>query len=267
VIPGVEEAAAENFRIHAAWASERLAGAFVERSEDLTIVDCGLDADTFNLVCAARLASGQENRAIRRALGRFRDTGRAFSWWVSPGDRPGDLGRRLVAAGLVPGGWELAMAVGLRSLERPDRSAPPISIRRVRTRDEFAEFARITAENWSPPDRIVQSHYMRCTEILLAPDCPQRFYVALRHGQAPAAVELTMTGSVAGAYGLSTRAEYRGLGIGGALLTAALREAARDGVTGAVLQAAPLAAGLYRRLGFEEFGRIEEFKPAQAPSL
>ena len=70
---------------------------------------------------------------------------------------------------------------------------------------------------------------------------------------------------VLGVYNLSTRLEHRNRGVGGALLWNALRDGARNTrATAAVLQAAPAAAGLYRRLGFVELGRIVELKPLRS---
>ena len=63
-----------------------------------------------------------------------------------------------------------------------------------------------------------------------------------------------------GVYGLSTREGYRGRGIATALLAGALAEALEAGGT-AVLQAAEAGVGLYRRLGFREFGLTTEYKP------
>ncbi len=48
-------AATANFVVHATRAASRAAGANVASTPSLTMVDSGLDSDTFNIVCGARL--------------------------------------------------------------------------------------------------------------------------------------------------------------------------------------------------------------------
>jgi GNAT superfamily N-acetyltransferase len=227
------------------------------------MVDSGLDSDTFNIVCAARLEESGLERTAQAVLGHFAVARRPFSWWVAPGDRPADLLRRLEGLGLERAESELAMALELDGLPgRPRASLGGLEIRRAGSRAELAEFARISAENWTPPDANVEIFYRRSADDLLRPDCPQRFFVARLEGVAVAAVEVTVAAGAAGVYNLSTRAAWRGRGIGSVLLETALRDAADSRrATAGVLQAAEAGVGLYRRLGFVQFGLITELKP------
>jgi len=77
-----------------------------------------------------------------------------------------------------------------------------------------------------------------------------------------ATAELTVGGGVVGLYGISTLAAYRRRGYGSALTARPLQDAREAGQHIAILQAAPDGVGVYRRLGFQEFGRIREYKPS-----
>lgn len=264
VTPGLVAAARENFRTHATFPSRGISGAVIRDSEALTWVDSGLDTDTFNIVLGARLAGEGVAAAVAEVVRHFEGVGRPFSWWLSPGDEPADLGDRLSAAGLASEEWELAMACEVPCGPAPTRPAPRLVIERAARRTDLEEFARINAENWTPPDPFVELYFARAEGRLLEPGSPLRFYVARLEGRAVAAVEIAVGGGALGVYNLSTRLRHRNAGIGGALLSEALRDAAEaTGVRRAVLQAAPAASGLYRRLGFAEFGRIAEFKPVR----
>lgn len=251
----------ETFRLHATFPSRGVRGATVRDSSELTWIDSGLDTDTFNVVLGSRLLPTAVQPALEEVAAHFASVGRRFSWWASPGDEPEDLAERLGSAGLVAEEWELAMACRLADIpERP--AAAGLVIERARDASALAQFARIEAENWTPPDRLVERYYARASGRLLTAASPLRFYVARRQGVPVAAVEITVAGSALGVYNLSTRREHRGQGIGEALLRRSLPDAAaQTPAMTAVLQAAPAAAGLYRRLGFAEFGRITEFKP------
>jgi ribosomal protein S18 acetylase RimI-like enzyme len=254
----IAAAAAENFVAHASWASRRIPGAFVDAGEELTLIDSGLDSDTFNIVCRARLSPASFGPAANRVIEHFVSVSRPFSWWVSPGDGPADLGARLESCGLLPSETELAMSARIDAIRAP--CIPGLEIERVRTPQALADFALINAENWTPPDPAVTSYYRRAAAILLGEDSPQRFYLSRLEGAPAAAVEVTLAAGVAGVYNLSTRPLYRRRGVGAATLEAALADAGALGLTAAVLQAAGAGQSLYRRLGFEEFGVITEHK-------
>jgi ribosomal protein S18 acetylase RimI-like enzyme len=253
-------AADENLATHFTWVQRQTAGMRASLEDDLVRTECGMDCDTFNAVCRARLAAPRSAARIREAIAWF--AGRPFSWWVGPADEPGDLGRRLEDAGLAASESELAMAASLSTLRDDGAEPGGLEIRRVETGAELSDFARINAANWSPPDRDVVRFYELAAPILLAPGSPIRLYVGYAGGEAVAASELTVGGGVAGLYGISTLASHRRRGFGTALTLRPLLDARAEGLALAVLQASDAGAGVYRRIGFEEFGGITEYKPA-----
>ena len=100
------------------------------------------------------------------------------------------------------------------------------------------------------------------TAALLDADSPLRAYVGYLEGIPVATSELTVAGGVVGLYNVSTLEAYRRRGFGSAMTLWPLVEAAREGHGTAILQASAAGVGVYRRLGFEPFGDITEFKPA-----
>jgi ribosomal protein S18 acetylase RimI-like enzyme len=257
----VEAAAAANLATHFTYAQRVVDGMRVREDSGVVLADSGLPCDTFNTVCRARLTTKAAGAVIRDALAWFAEAGRPFSWWVSPGDEPADLGRRLVDAGLVPAESELAMQLDLASAGLDVPVPIRFEVRRVRTPEELAQFAAISAANWTPPDPHVVTFYELAAGVLLDPASPLRFYVGYLEGQPVAASELTLAGGVAGLYNISTLASVRGRGIGSAMTAAPLRDARAEGLPTAILQAAPGGVSIYRRLGFTRFGEIAEYKP------
>jgi ribosomal protein S18 acetylase RimI-like enzyme len=258
--PALAEAAGANFVVHAGWLQRRLPGMRVTDGE-IVAIDSGLPCDTFNVVCAARLdGSGRESR-IRAVIEHFGSAGRPFSWWVGPGDRPSDLPDLLVAAGLKESETELAMAADLDAL--PSGVAAPAGLRveRVGTARGVADFARVQAANWSPPDPEVLRFYELGSASLLSEDCPMHPYVGYLGQEPVAASELTLGGGVAGLYNVATREAYRRRGFGSALTLLPLLDANQRGYRTAVLQAAAEGVRIYERMGFQTFGHITEFKP------
>jgi ribosomal protein S18 acetylase RimI-like enzyme len=249
----------QNFRVHAGWLHAQLPGMTARLDPDLALVDCGLACDTFNQVLGARLGADADAR-IAEALGFFRGREHPFSWWTGPADRPDDLEHRLEQAGLRCVATERAMAVRLSDVASAETDRQDLTILRARTPRMVAEFAAVLAANWAPPDPDVLSFYRQATPLLLRPDAPLRLYVGFVAGQAVAAAELCVGGGVAGLYNIATLATERGKGYGTAITRQPLLDARADGLDVAVLQAAPDGVGIYRRLGFTEFGVVREYQ-------
>lgn len=258
--PALADAADANLAAHATLPCRVLPGARVLADGELTVVDSGLPCDTFNLICRARLQPDTADRRIAAALALYREVDHPFSWWLGPGARPDDLPRRLEAAGLVPVESELAMGLDLPDLPGPDPWPAELTIRRVTTPEELAVYATMSAANWTPPDAHVLAFYRAAAPHFLSPACDQWLYLGYNAATPVATAELTRSADIAGLYSIATLPDYRGRGIGSAMTWTALRDAARAGLSHAILQAAPMGQRLYARLGFRSFGTITEWK-------
>lgn len=90
---------------------------------------------------------------------------------------------------------------------------------------------------------------------------PLWLYVGYLDGVPVSTAELTIGGSVAGLYNISTLPAYRRRGFGRALTRQPLLDAQAHGYHTAILQAVEAGVNLYTHLGFTPFGQITEYKP------
>jgi ribosomal protein S18 acetylase RimI-like enzyme len=254
------EALDANMAVHAGWIQRRLPGMDVRDDLGYLLVDAGLATDTFNLICRARLSARDAAERAAVGLAWFRERRRPFSWWVGPADTPAGLGAILMRLGLRPAEGETAMAAAIDSV-RPAPLPDGLVVRRAETPAQVREFAAINAANWDPPDADVMRFYEAAAPVLLERDGPIALHIAYLRGVAVATVEVTTAAGVAGIYNVSTLAHWRNRGFATALLGQVLAGSRDRGILRAVLQAAPDAAGLYRRLGFEAIGEVIEYKP------
>jgi GNAT superfamily N-acetyltransferase len=258
-------AADENLVMHASWVQRHLAGMHVSSERGLVTIDSGLPCDTFNIVCGARLDEASARDRVRQVVTALRATGRPFTWWVGPADRPRHLRDLLIEAGLAHAEREQAMAAPLVTLRAAPLAPDGLRIEHVRDEAPLRDFARVVAANWTPPDELVTRFYELATPLLLRPDCPLRLYVGYLADLPVAASELTVGGGVVGLYNVCTLAAYRRRGFGGALTLRPLLDARAEGHAVAVLQASAAGAGIYARLGFTAFGSIDEYKLTSRP--
>ena len=79
-------------------------------------------------------------------------------------------------------------------------------------------------------------------------------YLGNIDGTPVATSELFLGGGVAGIHGVTTVPEFRGRGIGTAMTLSPIIDARRRGYAIGVLFSSEMAVGIYRRLGFQEYG-------------
>ena len=247
-----------NLAEHACHLHRKMTGPTVTETEDLLIADSGLDDDTFNIVAAARFASGAASVRVAETVRVLAATGRPFSWWVGPASAPADLAVLLGEAGLRVSETERGMAVELREAPAVVR-LEGLDIRSVTTSERLADYAAVVAANWDPPAATVRRFFADAAEWALAPDCPARYLVGYVDGRPVCSAEVFLYGGVGGIYNIATLAAERRRGYGGAITVAAMRAAYREGYRTLVLQASPEGEPVYRRLGFQACGVFTEY--------
>ncbi len=117
----------------------------------------------------------------------------------------------------------------------------------------------LVAWRWNaPPDAIP-----RLSEIFRSvfgqPGSPTRGWLALMDGVPVAKAFTHVRDGVVGLYGVATKPEVRGGGLGRCLCLTALHESAGPDTRLMVLHSTPMAVSLYRKMGFEEVAPFRVF--------
>jgi len=192
-------------------------------------------------------------RVLQRAAAFFGARGRGHALMLRHGERDQEL-------------FEMALAVGMTELLGPPAMvlrAPPadptlpagIELRVAHDVEDVRDFAAVAADAWStyglPPEMV--NSVFSCPEQMLAPHflCTTAY-----DGPRPVAAALiVLSHGIAGVYWVSTREDVRGRGLGAAVTAAVTRAGFARGAAFVSLQATPMGAPVYERLGFEEIFR------------
>lgn len=246
----VEKNAVEEFRLWSRWPGLQL---HVNSDRIWTVTD--IPSPIFNNVFRATFPPGKEDESIGQALAPYRERKVPAYWWVGRSSRPANLGGHLEARGLRTAFIAAAMAIDLQALP-DDLSAPAgFLVEEVLNIRSFEQWLKFTASTMDLPLSAVGPWVDMHRYLGIGGAMPLRHFLALMGGEPVAAASLFTGAGVAGLANLITRGDCRKRGIGTALALSVLKAGRAAGFRAGALLAEPAMSGMYRRMGFREYGR------------
>jgi ribosomal protein S18 acetylase RimI-like enzyme len=216
--------------------------------------------DTFNnVVLQTRLPSDGTGELIGQALTHFRSRNvTRLSWWTEEGAQETDLKEQLVAHGLTLDEGGTGMAADLMALPKDLSKQTGLTITPVENKETLKQWAHIVNIGFGLPIWSERIWFDLFADLVF--DLPLRNYLAILNGQPVGTSQLFLGTGVAGIYNVTCVPEARGQGVGRAVTLAPLLDARNLGFRVSILQASHLGYGVYRRLGFQEFGKLSNYR-------
>lgn len=216
--------------------------------------------DTFNnVVFETQLPPERASDLIEQALDHFRTKNLArVAWWTEEGPQGAALKEQLVAHGLTFSEGATGMAVDLRALSKDLPRPAGLSITSVENRKTLEDWARVVNIGFGLPEWSERIWVDLFDDLTFA--LPLRSYLAILDGQPVGTSQLFVGAGVAGIYNVTCLPEARGRGVGAAITLEPLLAAREMGQHMAILQASHMGYGVYRRIGFQEYGRLNEYR-------
>ena len=190
-----------------------------------------------------------DRAALDGILDAYRSRGVPLVWIVHP-SAPAGLGQQLVARGLEEAERITGMAMALDALPGGGPVPAGVDVQEVGPDDHGPYLELLTWRYGLPPDGVETLRSIMRAARFGADGSPNRAWVACRDGEVLSKVTLHLDGRAAAIYGLATRPEARGLGLGRLLTVRAFEAARRAGFELGVLHSTPMAVPLYAGLGF-----------------
>lgn len=223
----------------------------VER--DVVLAAIGLPVPRSNSANAARFTPASAESRIDDVIAWFEVRGLPFVWHLGPADQPADLAARLMARGFVLIPDEMpGMVARLDDLPEPELRSGA-SLETVRDLDTFRRWMDVVVAGFEMP-AIMGQTFLKFGGLGFGPGMPELLLGRL-DGRPVAAALAAVAGGGVIISNVTTLPDARRTGIGRAITLAAMRHGGDRGAVIAVLQATEMGYGVYRSLGFEEFGR------------
>ena len=239
-----------------AWINMQLPGLHGLIQGDVVMAAMGLPFARVNWAGAAHFRADNADARIDEVAAWFDERDLPFVWRLGPADQPSDLQDRLLAKDFaldpddMPG--MAAPLVDLPELALPDGVALDV----VRDADSFRQQIDVMVEGFGMPAQIGDA-FMPYAELGFGDELPTRSFLVRMNGRPVATALAVFVGDGMVISNVATLPDARNRGLGRAVTLAAMHAGARAGARIAVLQSSEMGLNVYRRLGFEEFGRYK----------
>jgi GNAT superfamily N-acetyltransferase len=209
-----------------------------------------------NLVVCTQLPPEGIDDLIESALAHFRSTKiRKLSWLAHEGVPGGEINKALLAHGLTfKESFATEMAADLSLLPEDRPAHPGLIIVPVDSSCTLRQWIHVASIGFRISEEFEKVWYDFFVDAIFEPQF--RTYLALLNGEPVGTSQLFLSEGVAGIYNVTCIPEARGQGIGSAITLAPLLKARELGYQIGILQASQRGYNVYRRLGFQDFGKL-----------
>jgi ribosomal protein S18 acetylase RimI-like enzyme len=206
----------------------------------------------FKGIWGTNLAPDSMDAAIEEAVRFFSTQEAPFCFWWTR-DEPSPLSERLKAHGFAE--FEInapGMAATLDKLNYGaiERVPEGFEIEQVQNPAQLEDFKQALISAFELPEWAAQA-WITATLMFGIAQAPWQLYVGYLEGEPVATNILYCGGGVASVYGIATRKDLRGRGIGAAITLAGYQDALERGYRYGVLFASEAGHLVYKRIGFE----------------
>jgi ribosomal protein S18 acetylase RimI-like enzyme len=239
----------KNFESHISSLPSRTKGMMVSKKSNITLVDSGLDSDTFNII---HITNGHHisESEIQAAVYHFEDKSHTYTIWIAKNQLNEKVKSIFAVLDLVCIDSTPGMKLNLLNYS-PEADSSLHDIRMVSSPEDLKSYAQLIADQWSPGDKKILDYYDQTSRLILEKKLPIQYAIEYRDGSPVGGIEMCITADTLGIYGLATAKMYRKQGIGNALMTYALKYGKTKNLSNAVLQSSALGYGIYKKLGFK----------------
>jgi GNAT superfamily N-acetyltransferase len=213
----------------------------------------------FNIIYSTKYKNINVDKKVTDVVSYFKSLDIPFKWIVGPSAEPKNIGHHLKRHGCELKMDEAGMAIDLNLIEKQEVKSSDLKIEEVNDMETLGHWFIPVAEGFQLSESMIKILY-KCHYNIGFQNDNWRLYVGYMNGIPVAASNLFMAAGVAGIYHVATLHEYRKRGIGTAITLIPLKEAKKMGIQYGVLRATQLGEHVYKKLGFEEYCRIQSWQ-------
>lgn len=249
----------DNFTYKTSYIARHVHGMNVKETKDYIAVDCGLPADTFNIITLLNNDVTEGIEKLYNVVNSYNQKKFPMSVWFWD-DR--HIKNELIRLGLKEAEQNIAMVADLRTVYPTINMPEGFIIEKASSSGQIKKFGETLANLFGTSEEgiHVQTFYNETASFDLWNSENMKLYLGIFKDEVESVGSLVCTKDSIGIYDIATKEEMRGKGFGSTMFNYLLQEAKELNVAQCVLQASPDGINIYKKAGFRSVGQITVFE-------
>ncbi|HFU7086179.1 GNAT family N-acetyltransferase [Bacillus tropicus] len=252
----------DNFTYKTSYIARQAQGMNVKETKDYIAVDCGLPADTFNIITLLNNNVMEDIEKLYKEVAYYNQKKYPMSVWFWDEKLEGNLKNELIKLGLKETEQNIAMVANLHTIHPTTNLPEGFTIQKVSSSGQIKKFGEALASLFGTSEEgiHVQAFYNQTASFHLWNSENMKLYLGFYKDEVVSVGSLVCTQDSIGIYDIATKERMRGKGFGSTMFNYLLQEAKELNVAQCVLQASPDGITIYKKAGFQSVGQMTVFE-------
>lgn len=199
----------------------------VKETKDYITVDCGLPADTFNIITLLNSNVTEGIEKLYKEVEYYNQKKFPMSVWFWDDKQEQTIKSELIKLGLKEAEKNIAMVAELKTIHPRINMPVGFTIQKASSSGQIKKFGETLANLFgtSEEGKNVQAYYNQISSLSLWNSDNMKLYLGLYKGEVVSVGSLVCTKDSVGIYDIATKEEMRGQGFGSTMFNFLLQEA------------------------------------------
>ncbi|MGE6540711.1 GNAT family N-acetyltransferase [Bacillus luti] len=252
----------DNFKYKTSYIARHAQGMCVKETNTYIAVDCGLPADTFNIITLLNNNLTEGSEKLYEEIERYNQKNFPMCVWLWDEEHVQTIKSGLITLGLKEVEHNIAMVADLETLHPIIGMPVNFKIKQASSPGQIKRFGETLADLFGTSEEgiNVQAFYNQVSSLDLWNSENMKLYLGLYKDEVVSVGSLVCTKDSVGIYDIATKEGMRGQGFGSTMFNFLLQEAKKLKATKCVLQASPDGINIYKKSGFQSVGQMTVFE-------
>ncbi|QIW20782.1 GNAT family N-acetyltransferase [Bacillus thuringiensis] len=252
----------DNFTYKTSYIARQLHGMNVKETKDYIAVDCGLPADTFNIITILNNNLTEGIEKLYKVVNNYNQKKFPMSVWFWDDRHEQTIKSELIKLCLKEAEQNIAMVADLKTIHPTINMPKGFTIQKSSSSGQIKKFGETLANLFGTSEEgtHVQAFYNETASFDLWNSEQMKLYLGIYKEEVVSVGSLVCTKDSIGIYDIATKEEMRGQGFGSTMFNYLLQEAKELNVSQCVLQASPDGINIYKKAGFQSVGQMTVFE-------
>ncbi|MFK4375556.1 hypothetical protein ABH948_000952 [Bacillus sp. RC218] len=217
----------DNFTYKTSYIARQVNGMDVKETKDYITVDCGLPADTFNIITLLNSNVTEGIEKLYKEVEYYNQKKFPMSVWFWDDKQEQTIKSELIKLGLKEAEKNIAMVAELKTIHPRINMPVGFTIQKASSSGQIKKFGETLANLFgtSEEGKNVQAYYNQISSLSLWNSDNMKLYLGLYKGEVVSVGSLVCTKDSVGIYDIATKEEMRGQGFGSTMFNFLLQEA------------------------------------------